>query len=96
MNKKVNSILFILGATLFNVLIAIASFLLLFVFYANNIMMQLGETARGWGLIIIFIASIVISFIVYRVVLKFLLKKIDVDKYFDPLFVNQNMRKKGS
>ena len=96
MDRKVNTILFILGATLFNVIIAVASFFLLFIFYINFIMINIPENTRGWGLVIIFIAAILISFFVYRAVLKFLLIKIDVDKYFDPLFIRQNLKKKDS
>ena len=95
MDKKVNSILFILGATLFNVIIAIASFFILFLLYVKFLMMYLPENARGWGILVIFISAILISFFVYRAVLKFLLAKIDVDKYFDPLFVRQNLKKKA-
>jgi len=93
MDKKANTILFILGATLFNVLIAVASFFLLFILYINFIMMNLPESARGWGIVIIFTASILISFFVYRAALKLLLSKIDAEKYFDPLFIRQSLKK---
>jgi len=96
MNKKVNTILFILGATLFNVIVALAAFFLLFILYINYLAELLPESGRGLGLVIIFIASIVCSFFTYRVVLKLILAKIDVDKYFDPLFVRQNLKKKDS
>jgi len=93
MDKKVNTILFILGATLFNVIIAVVSFFILFLFYVNFIMSNIPETSRGWGLIIIFVAAILISFFVYRAALKLLLSKIDVEKYFDPLFIKQSLKK---
>ncbi|MCL2805978.1 MAG: leader peptide processing enzyme [Treponema sp.] len=93
MNKKVNTILFILGATLFNVIVAVISFIIFTAFYVNFIMKLIPEQGRAWGFILIFLASLAISFIVYRVALKFLLTKIQVDKYFDPLFVKSNMRK---
>ena len=93
MNKKLNTVFFILGATLFNIIIAIASFILLTILYVRFIMVIMPEQSHGWGFTFIFIASLVISFFVYRYVLKFMLKKIDVDKYFDPLFVRRNIRK---
>jgi len=95
MNKKVNTILFILGATVFNVLIAASSMILLFLFYAKFLMEMIPENGRALGVFVIFIASLAISFVVYRAALKFLLTKIDVDKYFDPLFVRRNIRKQG-
>jgi len=93
MNKKANTILFILGATAFNVLIAISSFILLIVLYFKFIVMHIPENARAAGPTIILIGSLVISFFVYRAVLKLILAKIDVDKYFDPLFVRRNIKK---
>ena len=96
MNKKINTILFILGATLFNVLVAVISFILLTLLYVNFIMMSLPENGRSWGFTLIFLGSLAISFFVYRIVLKFLLTKIDVEKYFDPLFVRRNIKKPGS
>jgi len=94
-DKKVNSIVFILGATLFNVVVAVASFFILLVLYARFLMVYLPEDARSWGLVIIFVSAILISFFVYRAALKYLLAKIDVEKYFDPLFVRQNLKKKN-
>jgi len=86
MNKKANTLLFILGATLFNILVTIISFVLLLVIYANLIMRHLPEVAQAWAVVLIFIAAIAISFVAYRLALKLLLKKIPIDKYFDPIF----------
>jgi len=93
MNKKVNTILFILGATLFNILIAILSFFLLLILYAKFLAPLLPENSRSWGFTIIFLAAIVISIFVYRVVLKYLLTKVEIEKYFDPLFVKGNLKR---
>jgi hypothetical protein len=51
------------------------------------------EADRTWGFTFIFIVSMVISFVVYRLIFKYLLKKVDVEKYFDPLFVKKRLRK---
>jgi len=96
MNKKANTLLFILGATLFNVIIAVITFLILTVFYANFLIMKIPETGRAWGFTLILIASLAVSFLVYRAVLKYLLTKIEVEKYFDPIFVKHNLRKSDS
>ena len=92
MNKKLNTALFILGATIFNVLVTVLSFLLLLVIYARFIMGFLPEGAQAWSFPIIFIAAIAASFVVYRFALKFLLKKINIEKYFDPI-IGGNRRK---
>lgn len=85
MSKRTNTLFFILGATVFNVLLYIAAFLLLLLIY-SRIIGSLPESAQQWGLIVILILPIAISFVLYRLLLKLLLKKVDVDKYFSPLF----------
>jgi len=93
MNKKVNTLLFILGATVFNVIVAVAGFIVLLMIYGKFIHPKIPESAYSWSVSLILIASIAISILVYRAVLKYLLKKIDIEKYFDPLFVKNNLRR---
>jgi hypothetical protein len=93
MNKKVNTLLFILGATVFNILVTIAGFVILTFLYVRFLMVLIPEANRPWGFTLIFLAAIVISFLVYRWLLKYLLKKVDVEKYFDPLFVRKNIKR---
>jgi hypothetical protein len=93
MNKKVNTILFVLGATLFNVIVAVISFLFLTVLYRKFLIPIIPESGYSWGFTLVFISSIVISIFVYRIVLKYFLNKIDIEKYFDPLFIRQNSKK---
>jgi uncharacterized membrane protein (DUF485 family) len=85
-NKKTNTWLFILGATVFNILITIISFVVLLAIYAKFIMPRIPGEGAAWGFLIIFIAALVLSFVLYRVILKHLLKRFDVEKYFDPIF----------
>jgi phosphoglycerol transferase MdoB-like AlkP superfamily enzyme len=89
MNKKVNTVLFILGATLFNVFVALVSFVVLMLLYIKFLFVLIPEANRSWGFSIIFLGSIAVSFFVYRFVLKYLLTKIEIEKYFDPLFVKK-------
>ena len=86
MNKKTNTLLFILTATLFNIIVTLIAFLVLMLLYAKFIMPLLPEESQIWGFPVSFIAAIVISFFVYRFVLNLLLKKIQMEKYFDPIF----------
>jgi hypothetical protein len=86
MNKKANTLLFILGATVFNILITVICFLALFLLYARFLVQLLPENAAAWGFPVIFIGAIALSFLVYRLILKVLLKKVNVEKYFDPIF----------
>ena len=84
MNKKINTILFLLGATVFNVLITVLSCLLLGFICVK--FPFLPDVLQGWYVPIIFIPSIAVSFIVYRTLLRFLMQKIELEKYFDPIF----------
>ena len=86
MNKKINTLLFILGATVFNILVTILSFSLLLVIYAKFIMRLLPEGTQMWSFPLIFIAALAVAFVVYRYALSFLLKKIEMEKYFAPIF----------
>jgi lysylphosphatidylglycerol synthetase-like protein (DUF2156 family) len=93
MNKKVNTLLFILCATLFNVIVASISFLILAVLYAKFLIPIIPESGYSWAFTLIFLAAIAISIFVYRLVLKYFLNKIDIEQYFDPLFVRRNIKK---
>jgi len=95
MNKKVNSFLFVLGATLFNVIVAVVSFILLLLLYAAFINPMIPEGGISWAFPLIFLASIAISIFVYRAVLKYFLAKIDMEKFFDPIFIRKNIRKQN-
>jgi len=86
MNKKANTLLFILGATLFNILVTVLSFILLLFICVRLVWPLLPEEAQAWVFPLIFIAAMVIAFIVYRYTVKLLMSKIDVEKYFDPIF----------
>jgi len=95
MNRKLNTILFILGATLFNILVTVITFVLLVLLYVKFLMGLLPEANRSWPFTLIFLASLATSFVVYRFLLKFLLTKVDVEKYFDPLFVRKGLKKQN-
>jgi fumarate reductase subunit D len=82
MNKKVNTLLFVLGATVLNILITIIIFIVLFFACVG----LLPEDVAGNALPFIFIAALVASFFIYNAVLKIVTKKVDMDKYFDPIF----------
>jgi len=93
MNKKVNTLMFVLGATVFNIIVTVVSFLLLLIIYAKTIMRILPESTQSWSFPLIFIAALVIAFFTYRYVLHFLLKKIEIEKYFDPIFVSKHRKR---
>jgi len=85
MNKKLNTLLFVLGATLFNILVTILALVVLMLLYVRFLMNVLPESANNMVFPVILIASIVVSFIVYRFVLNRLISKIKFEDYFDPI-----------
>ena len=94
MNKKINTLLFIICATLFNIIVALVSFIVFTILYIKFLMMQMPETSRSWAFTIIFLAAIGVSFLVYRIVIKHLIGKIEIEKYFDPIFARKYRGKK--
>lgn len=92
MNKKANTVLFLIGATIFNMVTTIASFLVLIVLYGRLLAPLLPESAAAWGLPIIFVAAIAIAFAVYRIAVKILLKKFKAEDVFGSF----NSRRKGN
>ncbi|MDR3193448.1 MAG: leader peptide processing enzyme [Treponema sp.] len=94
MSKKTNTLFFILGATVFNIVTTVICFLILMVIYARFLIEKLPQESVAWGFPIIFIAAIALSFVVYRLVLKQLMKRIDIEKHFDPIFGSRYRRPK--
>jgi K+ transporter len=86
MNKKANTLLFVLGATVFNILSTIIVFFALFLIYVKFIATTLPENVAGGAISILFVLALAASFLIYNKGLKFLMKKVDMDKYFDPIF----------
>ncbi len=86
MNKQVNTVLFILGATVVNLLImailAASGFLLLSV-------LPIGQSSPGIKnllLIVVFFGAIIGSFFIYHAIVKAISKRVDMEKYFHPIF----------
>ncbi len=86
MSKKTNTLLFLLGATVFNIVITIACFIVLLVLYGRILAPMLPQEAAAWGLPVIFVGAIALAFVIYRFIIKKLMARIDVEKNFDPLF----------
>jgi hypothetical protein len=86
MSKKSNTFLFILGATVFNILVTVGCIFILLLLYAKLLMPLMPQEAAAVALPVIFIGAIALSFVLYRVVLKQIMKRIKMEDHFDPLF----------
>jgi len=85
MNKKLNTVFFILGATVVNMLvmgiILLAGLYLLSLFLSENTDPKAAQVL----FLLVFGVSIAGSFFIYHRVMKLISKKIDMDKYFHPI-----------
>ena len=86
MTKKTNTLIFILVGTVFNIIITISCFLSFLLIYSKFFYGRFAEGSSAWLLPAFFIGAIVASFFIYRLAIKLLMKKIDMEKYFDPIF----------
>jgi hypothetical protein len=87
-NRKFNTLLFILAATLFNIMATLVFFTLLFLAFAFLVAPRLGEAVRlWWALPVIFLASITFSFFLYHAVVKRFAQRVNMDTYFSPVFL---------
>lgn len=86
MNKKLNTVLFVLGATVVNVLIMLV-ILTVGLVLVSRLLPESAQQHIGQILfIVVFIVAIAGSFFAYNRLIKFISRKIDMDKYFDPIF----------
>ena len=86
MNKKANTVLFMLAATLFNIISGVVCFLVLFFVYARFIAPHIPESARPWGLPVILFGSFGLSVVSYHVLVRIFTKRVNMEKHFSPLF----------
>jgi Na+-driven multidrug efflux pump len=94
MSKKTNSLVFILIATVVNIVITLVCLLLLLVLYARVIVPLLPAESAALGIPVIFICAVIISFLIYRAGIKLFSKKVDIEKNFDPLFHGRKQQAK--
>jgi uncharacterized membrane protein len=96
MSKKTNTLLFIIGGTIFNVFVTIVCFLLFLIIYSNFLYGRVSESVAAWVLPLFFAGAIAASFFIYRLAIKILMKKIDMEKYFDPIFASRSRKPKNT
>jgi len=85
-NKKVNTVLFVIAATVFNVLIMtiilVAGLAIMGIVLPEKVQESGGQVL----FIILFLVSIGGAFFSYNLVVRIISKKIDLDRYFHPIF----------
>ena len=86
MSKKTNTLLFILGATLVNMVLMIFFFTATFLLYGVFLAPRLPQLVNTIMLIVLFVLSIVGTYLVYHKAVNVLSTRVDMEKYFDPIF----------
>jgi hypothetical protein len=84
MNKKVNTVLFVLGATLVNVLVMIV-LVILGIMLIGLLPVGVQESSGQILLVLVMFLSIGITFFAYHRLIKLVSSKVDMDKYFHPI-----------
>jgi hypothetical protein len=86
MTKKGNTIVFIIAAAGFNILLTVIIFIVLFLLFFVFIRPFISDNGIIFALPVIFIAAIFTSFTLYRALLRRFLANVDMEKYFDTAF----------
>jgi len=92
-NKKLNTALFMIGATVFNLILLFALITLALVGITALFRDRLNPAAMSIIMIVVFLAALVGSFLIYNQLVKFIARKVDMEKYFLPLFKRKPPRK---
>lgn len=85
MNKKLNTLLFFVGATAVNILIVLVLVVALFVPYAMFLANRVPGVVNLVALIGILFGSMAGSFPIYRRLVTWFGTKVEMEKYFDPI-----------
>ncbi|MDR2490942.1 MAG: hypothetical protein LBD20_06020 [Spirochaetaceae bacterium] len=85
-NKKLNTVLFTLGAVIVFSLMTMFVFIVLFSISVWAVSIA-GESVFSWVVPVIFILSITVSFFMYNGILNIIFKNIEIDDYFDPIAI---------
>ncbi len=85
MNKKLNTLLFILGATVVNILIMVVIFFAAFLLLTVALPRDVNPAMVQILMMLVFFGAIIGTFFIYHRLIKFISAKIDMEKYFHPI-----------
>jgi len=86
MNKKLNTALFIIGASIINVIFMIILMTLGLALISFVVPKNISPAVASGLFILVFLLAIAGSFFAYHKGIKYLSKKVDMEKYFHPIF----------
>ena len=86
MNRRLNSILFVMAATVANIVVMMLLFTVLLVVFARLIAPSLPPQVNQIMLMVLFVVSVVATYVIYHRVVRRLGERYDLQKYFGPIF----------
>lgn len=86
MNKKLNTALFMIVATALNLVIMLVLLFGPLIPYIRFVAPHVDQIVTTVAVIVIFIVAIVGTYLLYNLIMKKFMQKVDMDKYFDPIF----------
>ena len=86
MNKKVNTFLFIIAATIFNVVVMMVIMTTGLALLSLLVGESINPGIAQFLFLLLFVVSIAGAFGVYHIAIRLLSKRIDMEKYFHPIF----------
>lgn len=86
MNRRLNTILFLIGATLVNILVMVLLFLILFVLFARFVAPSVPPETGQFILLALFVVSVAGTYFVYHRIIAALQKRVALEQYFGPIF----------
>ena len=86
MNKKLNTALFIIGASILNVILMVVLMTIGLALISLVIPKNISPIIASVLFIMVFLLSVAGSFFAYHKGIRYLEKKIEMDKYFHPIF----------
>jgi hypothetical protein len=92
MNKKLNTAIFFLVATVINIAMILVLALIVFIPYALFVASHVPPMANLVVLVLIFLGSMAGSFPLYRKLVEWFQKKVAFEKYFDPIIRQSSKR----
>ena len=94
MNKKLNTVLFLLGATVLNLLIMLVLVVILgaVAVLATRSMEEVNQAVSMIAVIVILFGSIAGTFFIYNRLIKWVVVKWDLEKYIEPVFRGSRRR----
>jgi membrane protein YdbS with pleckstrin-like domain len=92
-SKKTNTILFLVGATIANVVMIALFWLGLTALYGATLAARFGPQGNQIALIVILVLAVAITYFLYHRIVKWISKKWDLDEHFDPIFSSGKKKK---